>query len=141
MKIEPGANLRDADLQGADLQGVNLRDANLQGADLQGADLQGADLRYANLRYANLQGANLQGVDLRDADLRDTCIKSIMLRTDGHVHLLRTYVDGTVLITAGCRSFKSFITAHRHWVNHQRGFRCPLSNQSIAWLIMAKGLL
>ena len=63
-KIEPMADLLEANLYMA-----NLREANLFGANLYGADLRGANLRGANLREANLYGA-----DLRWVDLADTCL-------------------------------------------------------------------
>ena len=50
---------------------ADLRNANLSGAILRNADLRNADLRNANLSGANLSGANLSGAILRDAILRD----------------------------------------------------------------------
>ena len=88
-KIQPFANLSEANLYGADLSGANLYGANLSeanlseanlykanlykanlyGADLYKANLYGADLYGANLSGANLYGANLYGADLSGANL------------------------------------------------------------------------
>jgi len=58
-KIEPNADLKDADLRSANLMGADLKDADLRSANLMGADLKDADLKYADLKDANLMGADL----------------------------------------------------------------------------------
>ena len=73
-KIEPGAQLAEADLSGANLTNANLvsadlRDANLEGANLTNAKLVSADLRGTNLKYTNLLNAKLVSADLRGANL------------------------------------------------------------------------
>jgi len=68
-KIEPGANLSDADLSGANLMGANLSGANLSGANLENANLSDANLSDADLRHSNLVGANLRHANLTGANL------------------------------------------------------------------------
>ena len=60
-KIEPGAELRDADLSGADLRDADLRDADLSGADLSGADLSGAYFIKTKLTSDQLMWLTLTG--------------------------------------------------------------------------------
>lgn len=69
-KIEPFANLKEADLEGAYLRVANLKEANLKEANLRGANLRGANLWGANLKEANLWGANLWGANLEGANLQ-----------------------------------------------------------------------
>ena len=69
IKIEPGANLRDADLRNVDFSGAELSNANLIGADLNEANLRNVDLNAADLRDADLRDVDFSGADLRDADL------------------------------------------------------------------------
>lgn len=69
IKIEPGANLREADLSGADLKGANLSGANLREADLSGADLSGA----------NISGANLSKTRFLGAKIDEDCLKTILV--------------------------------------------------------------
>jgi hypothetical protein len=88
-KIEPHADLRNANLCGANLCGANLcnanlcganlRNANLYGADLRNADLRNADLHNADLRNADLCGANLCGANLRGANLRGANLRNAQL--------------------------------------------------------------
>ena len=141
-RIEPGANLQDANLQGANLWGVDLQGAHLQGANLWGVDLQGANLRGANLQDANLRGANLQdanlrdanlqGVDLRganlqDANLRDANLQGVDLRGALVLEAGTTYDQYAVgvpkLLTAGGRTVAEVAEA---WACHSWG-NCPIS--------------
>ncbi|TFH47273.1 MAG: pentapeptide repeat-containing protein [ANME-2 cluster archaeon] len=79
IKIEPGANLNEADLSGAnliqatiieaDLSGAYLSGANLSGTNLIEANLSGADLFRVDLIEANLSGANLNRANLIEANL------------------------------------------------------------------------
>ena len=126
-KIEPradlgDANLGDANLGGADLWGAYLRGAYLRGAYLRGANLRGAYLRGAYLRGANLRGADLRGADLRGADLRGAdlrganlegarigdhvlvCQGTLATRSDGYEFRIFKTTKGAV-IRAGCRTF------------------------------------
>lgn len=67
-KIEPNANLIEADFSQQDLSGANLQDANLQGANLEGANLEGANLQGARLVRANLMGARTKGANFSGAE-------------------------------------------------------------------------
>jgi uncharacterized protein YjbI with pentapeptide repeats len=116
-KIEPFADLREANLRGANLGGANLYGANLYGANLGGAYLGGANLRATNLRGANLYGANLGGANLYSADFGGLIIKQGPVRYDGYQYILFTSVLGGCVIRAGCRTWSgdnAFEQARHH---------------------------
>jgi len=73
-KLEPGADLREADLSGLDLRGVDLSGADLYRADLSGSDLSSANLHRACLIRGRLSETNIGGTDFSCADLRHTTL-------------------------------------------------------------------
>ena len=118
VKIESGADLREADLRGADLYGANLREANLRGANLCGTNLYGANLRGADLYGANLRGANLYVANLRGADLREAKGYLCLGWDPRGYHFRAIQFDNVWHITAGCRNF-TLDEARIHWTNNR----------------------
>jgi hypothetical protein len=121
-----GAQLDGAHLEGAWLQGVFLHGAHLEGAYLEGAQLFGAHLEGAWLQGAYLEGAHLGGTHLFGANFEGSMIGAIRLidgglRADGHRFLYTDFQGEGPRIKAGCREFKSFAEARRHWQETRGG--------------------
>ena len=89
LRVDPfadliNANLDNVDLEGADLRGANLSGAslvntNLDRAQLQGANLSSANLDAASLRFANLDGAILWKASLRRANLSNAKLQGVVM--------------------------------------------------------------
>ena len=99
-----GANLSVADLIRADLSGADLTGANLSGADLSEANLSGAKLTGANLSRANLSVANLSEAKLIEANLHeanltgaDLFIADLTKANLREAHLFRANLTGADL--------------------------------------------
>ena len=95
-KIEPKAqlvqaNLKAADLERAPLWGADLRNAKLRRAKMKNADLRDADLRDADLRHADLRGANLNNAKLTGADLSNANLQNANL---GNVDFYAVKING-----------------------------------------------
>jgi len=101
IKIEPGANLRDADLRNVDFSGAELSKANLIGADLNEANLRNVDLNGADLRDVDFSGADLRDADLSRADLSRADLSSAILRG---TNLSRADLSGADLSRANLSS-------------------------------------
>ena len=112
-KIEPGANLRDANLAGANLEGADLAGADLDSADLAGANLTKANLANANLYRADLssaclQNSNLSGADFGQADLTNADLQGANLTKTDFIYavLNGANLTGTNLDEAICHGMQ-----------------------------------